>query len=325
MRRVDFSEVTFVGSGLKRPECVYATKSGMIYASHADLNGQGGVACIHPDGRIELVLAQKGDVPSVFITNGYALMPNGDFMIANLGPDGGVFSLSRDGNLTLVLDIVDGRRLPSTNFVNRDIQGRLWVSVSTWHNPRDEAFRRGVCDGFVVLMDEKGSRIVADDIDFANENKVHPSGEWLYVNETMGRAIVRYAIKGDGSLGPKEVAHEYGDGNYPDGFEFDSKGGIWMTSIVSNRVVHITESGAETIVLEAGELDLIARAEAAYQGDTYGREYQNEGNASPLGNCASICFGGPDLKSVYMGSLAGESVSTFRVDVAGVEPPHWHF
>ena len=41
MRRVDFSEVSFVGAGLKRPECVYATKSGMIYASYADPNGQG--------------------------------------------------------------------------------------------------------------------------------------------------------------------------------------------------------------------------------------------------------------------------------------------
>ena len=97
MRKVDFFEVAFVGSGLKRPECVYATKSGMIYASHADLNGRGGVACIHPDGRIELILAEKGDIPEIFITNGYALMPNGDFMIANLGPDGGGESSNSGG------------------------------------------------------------------------------------------------------------------------------------------------------------------------------------------------------------------------------------
>ena len=55
-------------------------------------------------------------------------------MIANLGPDGGVYRLTRDGTLTLELDAVDGRKLPSTNFVNRDAQGRLWVSVSTWHD-----------------------------------------------------------------------------------------------------------------------------------------------------------------------------------------------
>ena len=84
-----------------RPECVYATKSGMIYASHADPNGQGGVTCIYPDGRIEVVVANKGDVPETFITNGYALLPDGDFMIANLGSDGGVFRLSRDGTLKL--------------------------------------------------------------------------------------------------------------------------------------------------------------------------------------------------------------------------------
>ena len=56
-------------------------------------------------------------------------------------------------------------------------------------------------------MDKDVSRIVADDVDFANENKVHPSGEWLYVNETMGRAVVRFAIKADGSLGPVSYTH----------------------------------------------------------------------------------------------------------------------
>ena len=66
MRRVDFSEVSFVGAGLKRPECVYATKSGMIYASYADPNGQGGVACIHPDGRIEVILAEKRNFDGKF-------------------------------------------------------------------------------------------------------------------------------------------------------------------------------------------------------------------------------------------------------------------
>jgi len=325
MRKIDLSEVAYVGNGLKRPECVYATKSGMIYTSHADPNGQGGIACIYPNGQIETILAEKGDVPEIFITNGYALMPDGSFMIANLGPDGGVYRLTRDGTLTLELDAVDGRKLPSTNFVNRDAQGRLWVSVSTWHDPRDQAFRRGVCDGFIVLMDENGGRIVADDVDFANENKVHPSGKWLYVNETMGRAVVRYAIKHDGGLGPKEIAAEYGEGNFPDGFEFDCEGGIWMTSIVSNRVVHVSPEGWETIILEAGDQGLIARSEVAYQNGDFNRDYQNEGNASPLGNCASICFGGPDLKSVFLGSLAGHSVSTFRVDVSGAEPAHWHF
>ncbi|MEC8174049.1 MAG: SMP-30/gluconolactonase/LRE family protein, partial [Pseudomonadota bacterium] len=61
------------------------------------------------------------------------------------------------------------------------------------------------------------------------------------------------------------------------------------------------------------------------QQDAFSRDYQNAGHATPLGNCASICFGGVVLKSVYIGSLAGESVSTFRVDIAGAEPPHWQF
>lgn len=322
---IRLSDVKFIGAGLKRPECVYATKSGMVYASHAEPSGKGGVACISPSGDVEIVLAKEGDVPETFITNGYALMPDGSFMIANLGPDGGVFNLTRDGRLSLVLDEVDGRKLPSTNFVNRDHQGRLWVSISTWHDPRDDAFRRGVCDGFVILIDENGGRIVADDVDFANENKTHPSGDWLYVNETMGRAVVRYRIKADGSLGPKEIAAEYGEGIFPDGFEFDEEGGIWVTSIVSNRILHVAPDGTETIFLDAGDMELTARAEEAYQRHEFNRSYQNAGNDSPLGNCASLCFGGPDLRTLYIGSLAGERVACMKSPIAGAVPAHWEF
>lgn len=321
----DMSDVTFLGENLMRPECVFATKAGVIYASYANPDGRGGVSCIYLDGRIETILATQGDVPTPFITNGYALMPDGGFLIANLGPDGGVYKLDRDGTLTLFLDSVDGRKLPSTNFVNRDAQGRIWISVSTWKDPRDLAFRRGVCDGFVILVDERGTRIVADDVDFANENKIHPSGEWLYVHETMGRAVVRYRINADGSVGPKEIAAEYGAGIFPDGFEFDEEGGIWVTSIVSNRILYVAPDGTQHVYLDAGDPDLTARAEVAYQKDEFNRDYQNAGNASALGNCASLCFGGPDLKTIYVGSLAGDRISSVRSPVAGAVPAHWAF
>ncbi len=322
---IDISDVSFIGEGLQRPECVFATKNGMLYASHATPDGRGGIACIHPQGRIEIILAEQGDVPEPFITNGYALLPDGGFLIANLGPDGGVYKLARDGTLSLFLDEVDGRKLPATNFVNRDPLGRIWISVSTWQNPRDLALRKGVCDGFVILADERGARIVADDVDFANENKIHPSGRWLYVHETMGRAVIRYEIGSDGSLGTKEVVAEYGPGVFPDGFEFDEEGGIWGTSIVSNQVIRVAPDGTQEVFLEAGDPDLTARAETAYRHDQFNRDLQNAGNASPLGNCASLCFGGTDLRTVYIGSLAGDRIASFRAPVAGALPPHWGF
>ena len=49
------------------------------------------------------------------------------------------------------------------------------------------------------------------------------------------------------------------------------------------------------------------------------------GNESILGNCASIGFGGSDLKTAFIGSLASDRIATFRSPVAGITPPHWNF
>ena len=38
---------------------------------------------------------------------------------------------------------------------------------------------------------------------------------------------------------------------------------------------------------------------------------------------ASITFGGPDLKTVYIGSLMGTSLPSFRSPVAGLPMVHW--
>lgn len=323
MPTLDLDDLSFVGDGLSRPECVVATRRGDLFASHAA--GGGGIARVREDGPPELFLARSGDIPEGFIPNGYSLMPDGSFLIANVGQEGGVFRLARDGTMTAFLTEVDGRKLPACNFANRDALGRVWISVSTWLHNRDEAFRKDYADGFVILVDGRGARIAAEGIGFTNENKVDPSGRWLYVHETMGRSICRFPIAEDGALGRRETVAEYGPGIFPDGFEFDAEGGIWCTSVVSNRVVRIAPDGEQAVVLDAGDPELAARAEEAYQAGTYTRALLNEAHASVLGNCASIGFGGPDLRTCYIGSLAAERIACFRSPVPGAVPPHWEF
>ena len=99
-------DLTFIGHDLVRPECVLATRAGVLYASH----GEGGISCLFKDGGSELIRATSGDVPKDFIPNGYSLMPDGRFLIANVGASGGVFILARDGALTCFLDEIDGQR-----------------------------------------------------------------------------------------------------------------------------------------------------------------------------------------------------------------------
>jgi sugar lactone lactonase YvrE len=317
-------DISFIGTGLVRPECVVATEKGDLFASHAADGG--GISSLRNPDAPEFFLAKTGDIPDGFVPNGYCLMPDGSFLIANVGDEGGVYTLHRDGRLEAFITEIDGKQLPACNFANRDDDGRIWISVSTWARDRDLSFKKDFADGFVILIDDKGPpRIVAEGIGFANENKVDPSGQWLYVHETMGRSICRFAINADNSVGPRETAADYGVGIFPDGFEFDSEGGIWCTSVVSNRIVRIAPNGSQHIVFDGGDQDVTDRAEEAYQNDSYTRAHLVDGHASILGNCASICFGGPGLKTCFIGSLASDRVASFRSPVAGAVPPHWKF
>ena len=316
-------DFVFLGRNLHRPECVLATKSGDVFASHAA--DRGGIAHIDVNGRTNFITATAGDIPDDFIPNGYSLMPDGSFLIANVGNDGGVYTLNRDGTLVPFLLEIDGIKLPACNFANRDELGRIWISVSTWARNRDESFKKDVADGVIILVDNKGSRVAAQGIGFTNENKVDPSGQWLFVHETMGRSICRFPINDDGELGDKEVYAEYGPGVFPDGFEFDAEGGIWCTSVVSNRIIRIDKDGEQVTVFDEGDEETTSSAETAYQNDTYTREHLKAGDKSILGNCASIGFGGHDLKTCFIGSLASDKIASFRSPVAGVVPPHWNF
>ncbi len=311
--------VEHIGSALSRPECVLTTRTGDLYVS----DKRGGVSWIRPDGRATLIQARTA--PEGFLPNGIALLPDRSFLIADLGPQGGVYHLAPDGTLTPRLLEIDGRRLPPTNFVGIDRESRIWVTVSTWLVPREQAARKDYADGFIIVIDERGPRIVAEGLGFTNEAIVDPSGRWLYVNETIGRRNSRFPIRPDGSLGSKEVVAQFGAGTFPDGFAFDAEGGVWVVSVVSNRVIHIAADGTQTIVMEDADPGNLARVEQAFQSDRYGRSEMDSGSARSLRNLSSIAFGGPDLRTTYLGSLFGESIFTFPSPVRGAAPVHWDF
>jgi hypothetical protein len=314
------ADLAFVGQDLARPECVVATARGDVFAS----DRRGGIARVHEGRPPELIL---GRGVAEFLPNGFALLPDRSFMIANLGPGGGVWRMLPDGALAPELLEVDGMSLPPTNFANAEHttgEPRLWISVSTRKVPREQAMRSDTADGYIVLKDARGARIAADGLGFTNENKLDPSGRWLYVNETMARRLSRFPLKGHG-LGPRETVAEFADGIFPDGFEFDAEGGIWIASVVSNRLLRIAPDGSQTVVLDDGDPEVIARVERNFAGHRLTRADIDAGRDGVLGNLASITFGGPDLRTVYLGSLFASRIATFRSPIAGATPPHWHY
>ncbi|SEG72756.1 SMP-30/gluconolactonase/LRE family protein [Bosea lathyri] len=319
MFSVDLSDLTYLGENLSRPECVLSTRSGDIFMP----DKRGGISVVRADGRTELILGRNA--PQGFMPNGFALLPGRSFLIADLGPDGGVWHMAPDGTLTPKLMEIDGKHLEPTNFVGIDAHGRTWISVSTRLIPREGSMKKGHADGYIIMLDASGARIVAEDIGFTNEAIVDPTGRWLYVNETISRCTSRFEIQADGSLGAKEVFAQYGAGTFPDGFAFDAEGGLWTVSVVSNRVIRVTSDGKQHIVLEDCDSAAVDAAEAAFQNGTYTRAHLDLGGKRPLGNLSGIAFGGADLKTVYLGSLFGSRIASFRSPVAGAPPVQWEF
>jgi SMP-30/Gluconolactonase/LRE-like region len=317
---VAVSDLQFAGRDLARPECVVTTAQGDVFAS----DRRGGIMHLMPGGGQSLIAARGVDA---FLPNGFSLLPDRSFAVANLGHVGGAWRLLPDGELIPEVVAVEGTALPPTNFVHAEAHDggvRLWVAISTRRVPREQAFRRDIADGYIVLKDGSDVRIVADGLGFTNETKVDPSGRWLYVNETMARRLSRFAILDRGELGRRETTAEFGDGTFPDGFEFDAEGGIWVASVVSNRLLRIAPDGRQTVILEDADPEAVARAERHYAENRLSRADIDAGRDRTLGNLSSVAFGGPDLKTVYLGSLFGERIATFRSPIAGAAPPHWH-
>ena len=326
---VSVAALSWRGVGLVRPECVLATATGDLFAS----DWRGGVAQIQPDGTQmlysgRLPQAANGDRPTR--PNGIALRRNGNFLLADLGENlGGVYELTRDGAVREVLTRVDGIDLPPSNFVAEDAQGRMWLTVSTRLKPRSLGYTDRVADGFIVLQDGKGARIVADGIGFTNEALVSPDGRWLYVNETYHKKMSRYPLHADGGLGAKEVFTTFGHGAFPDGFAFDSQGGIWVTCVIGNQLIRVAPDGAQQVILQDGDTDYVDWVEAAYAKAELGRAHMDRPHTTDLKNISSVAFGGPDLKTVYLGCLGGDSIAHFRLpdhlDLRGHAPVHWNF
>lgn len=240
---VDPATLTFTGHNLKRPECVLCAQNGTLFVAHRG----GGVMKIAPDGSQSLIGGDLKVQGHEFIPNGFTLLPDGSFLIANMGHGGGLWALSADGKLTPSFAQADGVPLTTANFVFNDDQGRIWVTVTTRSDPLSKAMTAlgaPECnDGFIVLIDKRGARIVADGFAFTNEARIDRTGTMMYVAETFGRRISRFKLAADGALSQREVFTTFGHGTFADGIAFDAEDHLWVTSIISNRLIRVAPDG----------------------------------------------------------------------------------
>jgi sugar lactone lactonase YvrE len=239
---------------------------------------------------------------------------------------GGVFRLQRHGQAELFLNEADGVALLCPNFVLLDHQDRVWICCLTQQDRKSmTSYSRARRDGYLVMVDHAGARIVADGIGFPNEVRVDPTGRYLYTNETLAARLLRYPLRPDGSLGPQEVIAEFDESNMFDGFNLDSEGGAWLTTLVSNRLWHVAADGRVRLLIEDSHPELLSRLVEQQLHNRVDKSVIYDDRGLTLKNISSVAFGGDDLKTAYLGSLMGEHVLSFRSPISGMEPAHWNF
>lgn len=326
--QVERDAIGFVGRGLQRPECILAEPDGTLWTADAR-----GVMRIDPDGSQTLIRQQAGgpdrplDAAATILggslPNGIAFDGSGDILIANFGTDA-IEVMTREGRSRTLHDRIDGRPLGKTNFVLTDSRGRIWFTVTTRLAPWTRSINERAADGYVGLIDARGIRIVADGFVGTNEIRFDAKEEWLYVVESNGRRISRVRVAPDGACSDREVYGPADLGGIPDGFAFDAAGNLWITLILSERLVALTPEGELLTLLDDGDAAAIAAFDAHWAAGTVTPEAMNACKGSLAPWLASVTFGGPDLRTVYLGSLQGTTLPCFRSPVAGLPMAHWN-
>lgn len=326
---VDRSEIRYVGRDLQRPECILAEPDGSLWAADA----RGGVVHIRPDGSQRLVVRDavtsfasasddarrwtQGTLP-----NGLAFGRGGEIFISNFGTDR-LEVMTRDGRTEVLADKLDGRPIGKVNFVLRDSKDRLWITVSTRIVNWMEALRPDIADGYVALYENGRLRVVADGLRFTNEIRLDAKEEWLYAVETCGPWITRFRVGRDGDLSERQVFGPADHGAPIDGIAFDAFGNLWGTHVMVDRIFAITPEGELRILLDDAPPEPARELMDAFRRGKASAELMLACRGTIAPWTASVTFGGPDLRTVYVGSLRGTRIPFFRSPVPGLPMVHW--
>ncbi len=257
---LDKSKIQYIGSDLQRPECILAEPDGTLWSADA----RGGVVSITPtegnkslpskrSGHFQAVTSEASRYLEGTLPNGLAFARNGDILISNFGTDC-LELMTRDGETRVLADSIDGEPIGKVNFVLRDSQDRIWITVSTRIKNWMHALRTDLPDGYIARYVDGRFRIVADGFHFTNEIRMDAREEFIYVVETTGGCVSRLRVGKDGSLSNREVfgPSSLGKGAWPDGIAFDSVGNLWGTMVYSDKLFVLTPQGRFSPVARRG-------------------------------------------------------------------------
>jgi gluconolactonase len=203
----------------------------------------------------------------------------------------------RTGQVEVLADRYEGKRLNSPNDLDIDVQGRIWFTDPRYGDQSGRELETE--DVYRIEPDGKLTRVLSRPaIEKPNGILVSPDGKTLYVADTRTgppreAAIRKFDIQPDGRVTNGRVHYSFGAGRGVDGMVLDVEGNIYGAA-GTNTGPPENQAGIYVISPAGRLLGRIAIPEDA------------------VTNCT---FGGPDLKTLYI--TAGKNLYRVRMQVAG--------
>lgn len=195
-----------------------------------------------------------------------------------------VARMTPQGEVAVYSQGVPERPMITPNFPAFDVAGNLYVADSgTWHGN----------NGCIYRIQPGGStQVVSTEFSqFPNGLAISPDGRELYVALSNVPSVAKASILPDGRLStPKTVVKL--PRTIPDGLAFDQAGNLFIACYTPDIIYRYTPSGTLSEWAEDWESTVIA---------------------SPT----NVVFGGADLKTMFVASLARWHVACVDVAVAG--------
>ncbi|MBM3491488.1 MAG: SMP-30/gluconolactonase/LRE family protein [Alphaproteobacteria bacterium] len=198
-----------------------------------------------------------------------------------------------DAPSAVLLDSDPERGVIGFNDITTDARGRIYAG-SLGYRPRLEPGRPR--PGRLHLLDLDGTaRVVAEGIGLSNGLGFSADGSQFFQADTQHNVVYVYDVGADGSLSNRRDFVRPGAGR-PDGLALARDGSLWLAAVWAGLVIVYHPDGRERRRL-----------------------------AFPVPMITSLCFGGPDLRDLYVvsgsdnsGRKDAGSIFHLRVEVPGV-------
>ncbi|MCY3885283.1 MAG: SMP-30/gluconolactonase/LRE family protein [Gammaproteobacteria bacterium] len=248
----------------------------------------GGVYHLDSQGRVHVVFPHRRGIGGMVLHSDEGVVVSG----RNISYK----RFGGDGS-TLLLDRDPDNGNVGYNDITADKLGRVYAG-SLGSSPVFEDGREPRAGDLYVIDLDGSSRIVAEDVMLTNGLGFSPDGTTLYHSDSRRSHVVKYAARDNGDLGSKEIFAEFEMGA-PDGLAVAEDGSVWIAMAGGSGVSVHSSSGER---LEFVEI--------------------------PLPMCTSVCFGDPDMKTLYIvtGSNGVEggnrgAVFKYRTATPGLKVP----